>query len=194
MWQMASKGTKITIAITIAILVLAIAAAAEFYQATQSATNPLVFTVSAYPNKVTIMQAQNSTITIGVACLKGIPEPVTLTASGGPNGTIYQFTNQTEQLAQNGTVNTNLAIMVPPSAVSDTYNVNITASTADGQTNSTVYTLIVVNSEIQVLGTVTATSCVYISPGRSVDSFPTEIIFESIATNQTYQTHSLFQQ
>ena len=187
---MLSKRTKLILGSAVALaLLLAVAVAAEFFpRAFQPASKQFSFSLTTIPDNGTVVQGGNTTITVDAAFQNGASPHLTLTALGGPNGTIYSFTNQTRASTQASIFSSNLTISVPQSAASDTYAISVTGFTVDGETNSTIYTLDVVNSEVQLSGTVTATSRVNISLNRSVDSFPTEIIFDSTITNQTYQT------
>jgi hypothetical protein len=183
---MKSKSTKIIIAISVTIVVLVIAATVgEFYQNPQSVPKPFALSLSTHPNNGTIMQTQNLTITVDVTYLEGTPEPVTLSASGGPNGTIYQFSNQTGTPTTTKPFSSNLTVFVPASAASGSYFIDV-SSNASAQTCRATFNLIVVAAEIQVSGTVTIIAQVTIN-GVTIDVIPTDILFESNTTGQTYQ-------
>jgi hypothetical protein len=183
---MESKSIKIIIAISVTIVVLVIAATVgEFYQNTQSVPKPFALSLSTHPNNGTVMQTQNLTITVDVTYLEGTPEPVTLSANGGPNGTSYQFSNQTGTPTATQPFRSNLTISAPTSAAPGSYFIDV-SSNASAQTCRATFNLIVVAAEIQVSGTVTIISQVTIN-GVTIDVIPTDILFESNTTGQTYQ-------
>jgi hypothetical protein len=183
---MMSKRTKIFTAAVVTVLVLSIVVAVEqFPRGDQSVPKPFVHALRIYPNNGTAMQAQNLTIKVEAVFLEGQPEPVTFLASGGPNGSIYQFTNQTGTPTKNQPFTSNLTISIPPSTVSGTYTVNV-ASIASTQTSHAPFNLTVLNAEIQVTGTVTIDSKVTLN-GATLDVIPTDILFKSNTTGETYQ-------
>jgi hypothetical protein len=183
---MTPKRIKIIIAVSFTIVVVVIATAVGLlYQAAQSVPKPFAFSVSTYPNNGTIMTAQNLTIKVDAAYLEGTPEPVTLSASGGPNGTIYQFSNQTGTPTANQPFSSNLTISVPASAASGSYLIDV-SSNISAQTCPAAFNLTVLAAEIQVSGNVTILSHVTIN-GVSIDVIPTDILFESNTTGQVYQ-------
>ena len=149
----------------------------------QSASKPFTFSLSMYPNNGTIMQAQNLIIRVDVAYLKGNPEPVTLSASGGPNGTIYQFSSQTGNPNSTQPFSSNLTIFAPASEASGSYFIDV-SSNASVQTCHATFNLIVVAAEIQVSGKVTIISEVTFNQ-VTIDVIPTDILFESNTTGQT---------
>ncbi len=174
---MMSNRTKIIIAITATILVLAIGVAVgELYNDNSSVPKPFAFNLSTKQNNGTVMQAQNLTITIDAAYIEGQPEPITLSANGGPNGTLYQFSNQTGTLTKTQPFTCNLTILVPLSATSGSYY-DIT-SNASNPTSHAQFNLTVLNAQIQVNGNVTIASKVTIS-GVTIDVIPTDIVFKS---------------
>lgn len=183
---MMSNRTKIIIAITATILVLAIGVAVgELYNDNSSVPKPFAFNLSTKQNNGTVMQAQNLTITIDAAYIEGQPEPITLSANGGPNGTLYQFSNQTGTLTKTQPFTCNLTIFVPPSANSGSYLIDVT-SNASTPTSHALFNLTVLNAQIQVYGNVTIASKVTIS-GVTIDVIPTDILFTSNTTGETYQ-------
>ncbi len=183
---MVTKKTKIIFAVAAVIVVfIAVAVTGFFLVNPQSASRPFAFSLSMYPNDGTIMQGQNLTIRVDVVYLKGTPEPVTLSVSGSPNGTIYQFSSQTGTPNATQPFSSNLTIFAPASAASGSYFIDV-SSNASAQTCRATFNLIVVAAEIQVSGTVTIISQVTIN-GVTVDVIPTDILFESNTTGQAYQ-------
>jgi hypothetical protein len=113
---MVTKKTKIIFAAAVIIVFFAVTITGFYLINPQSASKPFAFSLSMYPNNGTIMQGQNLTIKVDVAYLKGMPEPVTLSASGGPNGTIYQFSSQTGTPNATQPFSSNLTVFAPASA------------------------------------------------------------------------------
>lgn len=182
---MMSNRTKIIIAITATILVLAIGVAVgELYNDNSSVPKPFALNLSTKQNNGTVMQAQNLTITIDAAYIEGQPEPITLSANGGPNGTLYQFSNQTGTPNSTKPFSSFLTITVPISSASEIYPIKISATTGN-TTYQNEFNLTIINSQIQVNGTVTGTH-VDIAGRPSEDIYPTDIEFKSTSTNQTY--------
>ncbi|HSV49838.1 MAG TPA: hypothetical protein VLH35_05935, partial [Candidatus Acidoferrales bacterium] len=180
-----SKLTEIIIAVTVTVVVLAIAVAVGgFYRDNQSVSKPFAFSLSTYPNNGTIMQAQNLTVSVDVTYLEGELEPVTLSASGGPNGTLYQFSNQTGTPNNTQPFSSALTITASILAASETYPITISATTIN-KTYQNTFNLTIIDSQIQVTGTVTGTF-VDIAGRASEDIYPTDIEFKSTSTNQTY--------
>ena len=182
---MVTKKTKIIFAEAVIVVFIAVTITGFYLINPQSASKPFAFSLSMYPNNKTIMQAQNLTIRVDVAYLKGTPEPVTLSASGGPNGTIYQFSSQTGTPNATQPFSSNLTIFAPAFAASGSYFIDV-SSNASAQTSQATFNLIVVAAEIQVSGTVTIISKVTIN-GVTIDVIPTDILFESNTTGQAYQ-------
>jgi hypothetical protein len=183
---MINEKNKMILAVAAIIVVLVAAAATGFHLITlQSAPRPINSDLTAYPNNATVMQNQNTTIKVDVAYLEGTPELVTVSASGGPNGTLYQFNSETGTPNASQSFSSNLTIVLPASAASDTYAINI-SSTLGSRAVQTTFHLTVINSQIQVSGTVTGTP-MPLAGYASEDIVPTQIVFENTKTNQTYQ-------
>jgi hypothetical protein len=182
---MVTKKTKIIFAAAVIVVFIAVAITGFYLTNPQSASKPFAFSLSMYPKNGTIMQAQNLTIRVDVAYLKGTPEPVTLSANGGPNGTIYQFSSQTGTPNATQPFSSNLTVFAPTSAASGSYFIDV-SSNASAQTCRATFNLTVFDSEIQVSGTVKIISQVTIN-GVTIDVIPTDILFESNTTGQTYQ-------
>jgi len=184
---MTPKQTKIVITVTVTIaVVLAIAALISgLYHDNSSVAKPFAFTLNTYPNNGTIMQAQNLTINLEAAYTEGQPEPVTFSASGGPNGTIYLFSNQTGTPTKTQPFKSNLTILVPSTTATGVYTINVT-SNANIQTRYAQFNLTVLNAEIYVFGTVTIDSKLT-TGGVTLDVIPTDILFTSNTTGETYQ-------
>jgi hypothetical protein len=176
---MISKQTKIILAAAAIIFVLVAATVTEFYlETTQSASKPFSFSLTANPDNAAVVQGGNATITVEATYLNGTSKPLTLSASGGPNGTTYTFLTQTLAPTRGNPLSSNLTINLPNANVSRTYAINITATTPDGMTNSTTCTLTVLNNEILIKGTVTA--------NRWSGVYPTKIEFINVNTDQIY--------
>jgi hypothetical protein len=181
------------IAGTLIILVLAIlVAVVGLYRERPPVTKPFAFNLSINPNNGTAMQAQNVTISANATYIEGIPEPITLLASGGPNGTLYQFSNQTGTPTRTQPFTSNLTIILPPAAASGFYIIDI-ASNANVQTSHTIFNLTVTKQEIkfyktgiEVYGNVTIETKITVS-GVTLDVVPTDILFTSNITGKTYQ-------
>jgi hypothetical protein len=183
---MTSKRTKIFTAAVVTVLVLSIVVAVEqLPRGDQSVPKPFVHALRIYPNNGTAMQAQNLTIKVEAVFLEGQPEPVTLSASGGPNGAIYQFINQTGTPTKTQPFTSDLTISLPSSIVSGSYLIDVT-SNASTQIVHTPFNLTVLKAETQVSGTVTINSKVTLS-GATLDVIPTDILFKSNTTGETYQ-------
>jgi hypothetical protein len=182
---MVTKKTKIIFATAVIVVFIAVAITGFYLINPQSASKPFAFSLSMYPNNGTIMQAQNLTIRVDATYLKGTTEPVTLSADGGPNGTIYQFSSQTGIPNGMQPFSSNLTIFAPASAASGFYLIDI-SSNSSAQICHATFNLTVVAAEIQVSGTVTIISQVTIN-GVTIDVIPTDIVFESNTTSQAYQ-------
>jgi hypothetical protein len=182
---MVTKKTKIIFAATVIVVFIAVAISGFYHINPQSTSKPFAFSLSMYPNNGTFMQAQNLTIRVDAPYLKGTPEPVTLSANGGPNGTIYKFSSQTGTPNATQPFSSNLTIFAPALATSGFYLIDI-SSNSSAQTCHATFNLTVLNAEIQVSGTVTIISQVTIN-GVTIDVIPTDILFESNTTGQTYQ-------
>ena len=182
---MVTKKTKIIFVIAAIVVFIAVAITGFYLINPQSTSKPFTYSLRIYPNNGTIMQAQNLTIKVDATYLKGTPEPVTLSASGGPNGTIYQFSSQTGTPNATQPFSSNLTIFAPALAASGSYFIDI-SSNANTQTSRATFNLIVVSVEIQVSGTVTIISQVTIN-GVIIDVIPTDILFESNTAGQAYQ-------
>jgi len=183
---MLTKKTKIVFAAAVVVVVLTLLVLAKDVGMESSfQPRPLALSLSAYPNNGTVMQAQNLTITVDVAYLEGTPEPVTLFVSGGPNGTIFQFSNQTGTPTATQPFRTNLTISTPASAASGSYLIAVSSSTS-ARTRQATLNLSVLDAEIQVSGTITIISQVTLN-GVTIDVIPTDILFESNTTGQAYQ-------
>jgi hypothetical protein len=182
---MVIKKTKIFFAAAVIVVFIAVATTDFFLVTPPLVSKPFAFSLSTYPNNATIMQSQNLTIRVEVTYLKGMPEPVTLSASGGPNGTIYQFSSQTGTPNATQPFNSNLTIFTPASADHGFYSIDI-SSNSSTQTRHATFNLTVLDAEIQVSGTVTIISQITIN-GVTIDVIPTDILFESNTTGQAYQ-------
>ena len=183
---MTSNRSKIFIVAAIVVLALSIALTVELLPCdNQSIPKPNVYSLRIYPNNGTAMQAQNLTINLEADLLEGQPEPVTLSASGGPNGTIFQFTNQTGTPTKTQSFTSNFTILLPLSTLSGTYSINVT-SIAGNHTSHALFNLTIVNAEIRVSGNITIDSKVTTS-GVTLDVIPTDILFTSNTTGETYQ-------
>jgi hypothetical protein len=159
---------------------LTVTIAGIYLLTTKSVPEPFSFTLAVNPNNGTIEQAGNTTIPLQAIYLNGTARPLTLSASGGPNGTTYTFSPQTLTPTIGSALSSNLTINLPNVNVSRTFNVTITATSQDGITNSTTYTLTVLNEEILIRGAVTANGY----PGV----YPTKIEFINVNTDEIYWT------
>ena len=181
-----SKRTKTIIAVSVIVVMLAVTVAVGvLYQDTQSVPKPFGFSLSTYPNNGTIMSAQNLTITVDVAYLEGRAEPVTLSASGGPNGTIYQFSNQTGTPNATHPFSSNLTVLVPSTVATGSYAIEVLANSST-QVHRTAFNLTVVSAEIKVSGDVTINTKITVN-GETLDVIPTDIIFTSTNTGERYE-------
>jgi len=169
-----------------ALLIALITVAAAIFISNQLASNLFDFSLSTYPNNATVLSAQNLTIKVDVAYIKGAAEPLTLSATGGPNGTTFQFSKKTGTPNATQPLSSYLTISVPASAASGSYSIEV-SSNSNSQTSNTTFNLAVLASEIQVSGTVTILSQVTVK-GVTIDVIPTDILFENNATGQIYQT------
>jgi hypothetical protein len=182
---MVTKKTKIIFAAAVIVVFIAVAITGFYLINSQSASKPFTFSLSMYPNNGTIMQGQKLTIRVDVAYLKGMPEPVTLSASGGPNGTIYQFSSQMGTPNATQPFSSNLTVFAPASAASSFCLMDI-SSNSSAQICQATFNLTVLDAEIQVSGTATIISQVIIN-GVTIDVIPTDIVFESNTTGRAYQ-------
>jgi hypothetical protein len=190
---MMSKWALILVAVLVIVVVLSAAIAmAGLYGDNPIVTKPFAFNLSTNPNNGTVIQGQNITIGVNAAYLEGQPEPITLSASGGPNGTLYQFSNQTGTPTQTQPFTSNLTILLPQSEVSGVYLIDIT-SNASTQTSHTQFNLTITKPEIKVYrngidiyGNVTINSKTTI--GDPLDIIPTDILFTSTTTGRIFQT------
>jgi hypothetical protein len=165
------KRNKVTAAV-IVILVLTVSLASALYVTRKpSSPNSILpdlfdYNLGIYPTNGTVLQGCPSTTSVNVTIVQGSPEAVTLTASGGPNGTVCDFTNQTGTTASTGVFTSNLTISIPSSAPKGTYLVNVTSTAANGKNYTASYALSVVNAEILVSGTISLSFSPYIVPGK----------------------------
>jgi len=181
MWvqAMVNKKNKLLFAALAVIIIVIVAAATSFYLTLQSMSQPFSFSLSVSQQSGAVVKGGNTTISVETAYLNGTSHPLTLSASGGPNGTTYNFTPQTVEPTKSKSFSSNLTVNVPPDAVSRTYALNITAATADGTSNQTTYTLIVLDSDdVHVTGHVTA--------NRWPGVYPTKIAFINVNTQQIF--------
>ncbi len=185
MRKMTPKQAKIIFTVSIMVVLAVAAVIIGLYCDNQSVPKPFAFILSTYPNNGTVMQAQNLTIQIDATYLGGQPEPIMLSTKGGPNGTIFQFSDQTGIPTEPQPFTSNLTVSVPASAVSGVYLISVT-SNASTQTINAPFNLTVLNAEIQVFGNVTMDSKVYLS-GVTLDVIPTDILFTSRITGEVYQ-------
>jgi len=180
------KRNRLTAAV-IMILVLTVSLASALYVTRKpSSPNSILpdlfdYNLGIYPTNGTVLQGCPSTTSVNVTIVQGSPEAVTLTASGGPNGTVCDFTNQTGTPALNGVFTSNLTISIPSSAPKGTYLVNVTSTAANGKNYTASYTLSVVNAEILVSGTVNLSS--------SPTIVPSQIEFVNAHSNYTAYVH-----
>jgi hypothetical protein len=157
-----NRKRNVVIAVT-AIIVLIISLTSVLYLINNSSPNsPLPrqfdYNLGVYPTNGTVQQVSSLVTNINVTYIQGSPQNVTLTASGGPDGTVYDFSKQTGTPFNSGGFTSNLTINVPAMASTDIYTVNVTSTAVNGKTYSNAYTLTVLNAEIQVSGTVVLNS------------------------------------
>ena len=165
--------------IVAAVSLIVVALILTLFVSVDLATPQFDFAMAVSPSSSTVQQGSSLQLTVNVTYLQGTPEAVSLSASGGPNGTAYRFSNQTGTPTDIDPFSCNLTVMVPASASTDMYVINVTASTAKGKNYSLPCELSVLDADIQVSGTVTIKSTEPI--------YPTEIQFVNTATNQTYK-------
>ena len=175
-----TKQTKTIIAATSTFAVLVVTIVGFYLITTQSTPERFSFSLAVNPNNGTIEQGGNATIPLQAIYLNGTTRLLTLSASGGPNGTTYTFSPQTLTPTIGSALSSNLTINLPNANVSRTFDVNITATSPDGITNSTTYTLTVLNEEILIRGAVTANGY----PGV----YPKKIEFINVNTDKIYWT------
>ncbi len=137
------------------------------------------FTLAVSSSSNTVQKGGSLQINVSVTYLQGAPETVALSASGGPDGATYSFSNQTGTPTAIAPFSCNLTVMVPASASVEIYVINVTAAAANRKTYSLPCEISVLDVDIQVSGTVTVKS--------SEPIYPTEIQFVNTATNQTYK-------
>jgi uncharacterized membrane protein len=183
---MITKKNRIIFAAAAVVAVLVAFAATDFYLiALQSASEPFSFSIAVSPDKCAVVQGGNAAITVEVTYIEGKTESATLSASGGPNGTIFEFSNQTGTPASKQPFRSNLTISVPYYVESDVYLIQI-SSNAGNLTRQATCNLTVVNSEIVVSGTVTGTNLT-LAGYPSEDICPISINFKSNSTGQNYE-------
>jgi hypothetical protein len=182
---MVTKKTKIFFVAAVIVVFIAVAITGFCLTNPQSASKPFAFSLSMYPKNGTIMQGQNLTIRVDVAYLKGTPEPVTLSANGGSNGTICQFSSQTGTPNVTQPFSSNLTVFARASVASGFYFIDV-SSNASAQTCRATFNLTVLDAEVQVSGNVTILSQVTIN-GVTIDVIPTDMLFKSTTTGQSYQ-------
>lgn len=188
---MASKKVKILIATAAIIIVLGMLAIAVFYATApeqDQIAKPFSFSLIATPNNGTVIQGGNTTLTLEATYLSGNAAPITFSASGGPNGTSYYFTDQIGKVTNIHPFRSNLTISTPADANSDSYLITISGSAANSSGAKTRFNLAVLNSEITVSGTITGTS-VSLAGYPDEEIFPTDIKFTSNTTGETYEVH-----
>lgn len=180
-----SKWAVIVVGVLVIVVMLSVTIAISgLYGGNPAVTKPFAFNLSTNPNNGTVLQAQNLTLNISATYFEGKPETVTLSASGGPNGTLYQFSNQTGTPINKLPFSNFLTVTVPNSSASEIYPITISATTGNFTCQNT-FNLTIINSQIQVTGIVTGTH-VDIAGRPSEDIYPTDIEFKSTSTNQTY--------
>lgn len=169
-----------------ALLVALITVAAAIFISAQLDSRLFIFSLSTYPKNATVLAAQNLTIRVDAAYIKGTAEPLTLSATGGPNGTQFQFSNQTGTPNATQPLSSYLTISVPTSAAPGSYPLYV-FSASKYQTSNATFNLTVLPAETPVSGTVTILSQVTVK-GATLDVIPTDILFKNNATGQVYQT------
>ena len=147
-----SKRVSILIAVLVMVVLLSTAIAVIGLYSGNTAvpnpvTKPFAFNLNTNPNNGTVLQAQNLTIQVDTTYLEGQPEPITLQASGGPNGTLYQFSNQTGTPNHRQQFSSLLTIVTPDTATSETYIITISATTNNTK-NQALFNLTIINSQI----------------------------------------------
>ena len=186
---MATKKNKIIIAGAVIVIVFAtvLAAGAFYLTAPQPklVVKPFSFSLTAIPNNSTIRQGGNTTIAVEAACLDGNALPVMLSAAGGPNGTLYQFSNQTGTPTAAQPFNSYLTLILPTSTAQGSYLIDVSANSTK-QVRQAAVNLTVVDAEIEVSGAVTINTQTTVS-GVTMDVIPTDIFFTSTTTGQSYQ-------
>jgi hypothetical protein len=165
--------------IGIAVVIIAIVAVAALYVGGVftggiSPLNPFDFSVNVNPQGGTIMQGGNLQTSVSLALLRGSPEQITLSTSGGPDGVTCVFSPQTGTPDCTST----LTINVPESVPTDAYSLTVTA-TGGGKTYSSTYTLSVLSAKVTVSGTVTTTG---------FGTHPTGIKFVGVSSGLTFET------
>jgi hypothetical protein len=140
------------------------------------------FNLSVNQNSGAILQGNSAQTNLTINCIQGSPENVNLSASSGPDGTIFNFSNSEGTPTASSTFKSTLSIDVPISALfspkTSPYQVNITATAKNGKTYSATYNLTVLNSSIEVSGSFSTIS--------SDSIFPINLKFINTGTNSTY--------
>ena len=182
---MVSEKNRTFAAAILVVVVVAVTATGCYLLALQSASEPLSFSLAVTPDECAVVQGGNATIAVDVTYIEGNPEPVTLSACGCPNGTRYQFSDQTGTPNATQPFRSNLTISVPYYVESDVYLIQISSNTGN-ITRQATCNLTVVNSEIVVSGTVTGTNLT-LAGYPSEDICPISINFKSNSTGQNYE-------
>jgi len=186
---MASKKNKLIFAAVTAVVLIVVVSAVAFHVITlQSESKPFSFSLSVIPDNGTIVQGSNTTISVEATYLSRNSVPITFSGDGSPNGTTYEFTNQTGIISKSQSFRSNLTISTPASADSNVYAVKILASAANSTGIQAAFNLTIVNSYIQVYGTLTGTNLTF--PGYSdEDIIPVDIYFNNTTTGQGCSVH-----
>jgi hypothetical protein len=172
-------------------IIVVVALGANFYLNTPkqaTAANSFHFSFATSQNDATIVQGANVTLSLEATYVSGNAQPITFSASGGPNGTSYCFTNQNGVVTNFHTFKSNLTVSTPANASSDFYPITLWASAANSSGAKSNFNLTIVNSEITVFGTLRGTTLA-LAGYSSEEIYPTNIAFTSNTTGKTYELH-----
>jgi hypothetical protein len=179
----ADKKRKTALVLAV-ILVMIVSLVAVIHFATyphiesQSVKTSFDYQLNIYPLNSTVTQGNSVTANINVTYLQGTPQNVTLNAYGVQTNVTYSFSNQTGKPLVRNPFTSNLTIKVLTTASSNTYMVNISATSPNGKTYSSPYNLTILNAEIQVSGSVDLTSRTAVVPSA--------LQFIDTASNRNY--------
>jgi uncharacterized membrane protein len=144
--------------IVAAVSLIAVALILTFFVRVDLTAPQFDFAMAVSPSSSTVQQGSSLQLTVNVTYLRGTPEAVSLSASGGPNGVAYSFSNQTGTPTEIAPFSCNLTVMVPASASTDIYVIKVTAAVANGKNYSLPCELSVLDVDIQISGTVAQSS------------------------------------
>lgn len=182
------KRNMVIAAVVIVVIVVASVAYLEFFSNNVTKPNQTPFDFSLTVNQSLAAQQflpgdRIVMAAVGVNSTGSNPKQVALSASGGPSGTILNFTegdSQVTTLTPNGTCS--LWISVPASAGVGNYTVTVTA-TGGEKTYSKSCTITILKTNVTAYGSI------YIEGEETSGAHPTRVTFQGQYESATYNAN-----